>query len=47
MTSFNELLNYDLQFEAVLGVMTVVLVISAVLISIPFLGQALYFAHLL
>ena len=45
MTSFNDLLNCDLQPKAFLNVMTMVFVLGA-LISVPFLGRILHFTQL-
>ena len=47
MSFLNELLNGNFKFEAIHDIITVVLVISAVLVSIPFLRGALQLAWLL
>ena len=40
MAGLNEFLDRNLQPEAILGVMTMVLVVSTVLVIVSFLGQA-------
>ena len=47
VSSFNELFDSNFEFETVLGIMPMILVVSAVLLSIPPLGQALQLAWLL
>ena len=47
MSFLDELFNDNFKLEAILGIMAMVLMVSAVLVSIPFLGRALQFARLL
>ena len=41
MSFLDELLDCNFKLEAILDIMVVVLVVSAVIVSTPFLGQAL------
>ena len=47
VTSLNELLDENFELEIVLGIVPIIFVVSAVLLSIPLLEQTLQLAQLL